>query len=125
MIIGFLLIISLYGLSWVHSRSSYCFELPVFARSTVSHVKSYSDSVALYNVSAMAYLRYGINPVYPLVDLQDWQASFSDEYRDWLLGMYEEGDAEYILVQSKTDGPEPVSQPVLDSRYELVEEGDI
>lgn len=62
--------------------------------------------------------------MYPLADLQDWQASFSEEYRDWLLNMYEEGNAEYILVMPETDGSDPVIRPVLDSRYELVEEGD-
>lgn len=120
---AFLVLVLAYGGAWTVSQYRHAHVFPVFGSATVARVASRSDSVALYNVSAMAYLRYGVDPVYPLADLQDWQASFSGDYRDWLLDLYGKGDAEYILVP-KTDGSEPVIQPVLDSRYELVEKGD-
>lgn len=122
-IVVFLALVLAYSGVWMVSQYRHALAWPVFGSSTVGRVASRSDSVALYDVPVMAYLRYGIDPVYPLAGLQDWQASFSDDYRDWLLDMYEEGDAEYILVQ-KDPRFDVVIQPVLDSRYELVEEGD-
>lgn len=122
---GFLVLVLAYSSIWIASQYRHARNLPVFTNATLEHVLKKTDSIALYSgISAMAYLRYGIDPVYPLASQQDWQASFSDEYRDWLLDMYSKGDAEYILVQKNWRDDDIVIQPVLDSRYELVEKGD-
>lgn len=120
-----LALIAIYSIAWlsstyVHARHG----RSVCTIPTVGRVALRSDSVALYGPGeAMTYLRYDIDPVYPLANLQDWQASLSEDYRDRLLDMYSKGDAEYILVQ-KDPRFDVVIQPVLDSRYALVEKGD-
>ena len=122
--ISFLVSVAIYSLAWTVSQYRHSLEWPVYESSTVKWVSGMSESVVLYDVSVMAYLRYDIDPVYPLAGAQDWQASFSYDYRDWLLDMYMQGNAEYILVQPRSDGSEVAIQPVLDSIYKLVKEGD-
>lgn len=78
------------------------------------------ETVALYNLPAEAYLRYGLKPIYPYANLQDWQGKFSLEFRKRLLETYGSAKAEYLVVAKTNDLKEPAIQPILDSRYRLV-----
>lgn len=93
-----------------------------FSSPTVERIARRSHgSVALYNVDAMAYLRYDIKPVYPLAVLQDWQASFSVDYQHRLRGMYAHPRTEYLIVNVNPWHPRFVIQHELDTKYRLVE----
>ncbi|WP_137656288.1 hypothetical protein [Bifidobacterium moukalabense] len=94
---------------------------PVYENLVVEKVvKQANGKVALYDISAMAYLRYDIAPVYRFANLQDWQGEFSEEYRSMLLDDYRTNKAEYIVVGNT--GKEPLIQPILEASYVPVEQ---
>lgn len=121
--IGLLVLALAYSLAWTASQYVHARTWGTYENATVERIAQQSDSIALYNLPTTAYLRYDINPAYPLASVQDWEASFSDSYKDWLLDMYGKGDAEYILVQQTPEYPVTI-QPVLDSRYKLIDKGE-
>ncbi|WP_125967699.1 hypothetical protein [Bifidobacterium samirii] len=84
-------------------------------------VRESHGSVAFYGLPAVVYERYDVTPAYPLANLQDWQALFSDGYKAWLRDMYATPRTEYLIVNPTAALDEPVIQPELDAHYDLVE----
>lgn len=92
-----------------------------FSSPTIERIIQESHgSVAFYNIDAMAYLMYDIQPSYRYAVMQDWQASFSDQFQSDLVTMYENPRTEYLIVN-------PWGMPlsitgILNTKYQLVEE---
>lgn len=92
-----------------------------FSSPTIKRIIQESHgSVAFYNIDAMAYLVYDIQPSYRYAVLQDWQASFSDQFRSNLVTMYENPRTEYLIV-NPWGVPLSITD-ILNTKYQLVEE---
>lgn len=89
-------------------------------------VEDAPDDFAMYNVPAVAYLRYDVTPYYRFGVMQEWQSRFSGSgYRERMLGTFRRGGAPYILVTQTPDCVDDctVIGPVLRNRYRLIGKG--
>ncbi|KAA8829306.1 hypothetical protein [Bifidobacterium tissieri] len=84
-------------------------------------VEQSNGSLYLYNLPAEAYLRYDLKPLSPYANLQDWQGKYSPDLQSRILTDYGSAKAEYVLVAKTNDMKQPIIQPVLDSKYRLVQ----
>ena len=84
--------------------------------------KKSPDSIVLYNVPAIAYLEYNVKPYYKYAILQDWQASFSEDYKRRMVSTFANGNVEYIVVAKNIFSKEKLSiQQILNRNYKLVD----
>lgn len=98
---------------------------PVYENPTVEQLANLSNNnIVIYDrsdsSSAIAYLKYGITPAYRFANLQEWQGSFSEQYRTLLLKEFSTNKAEYIVVSSpagQSTESKPLIQPILDDDY--------
>lgn len=97
------------------------YENPTMER-VINQIKDEHASVVLYGwTSAMLYLRYDVNPAVRFFTLQEWQATFSNDYRNRLVAAFEQADSDYVVtLDSANQTSALVIQPVLDSKYRLV-----
>lgn len=103
------------GCSIASSPQRTAYETPM-----LEQVIQYSHkSVGVYGERAMLYLRYDLKPLYPYFSLQEWQASFSDDFSRRLVDSYSHPNSRYLLVYGNTHR-RLVIQDALDSHYTKV-----
>ena len=74
------------------------------------------DSVIGYNLNPTFYLDMDISPVCRFFAYQDWQAEFSDSYKQFLIEEFEAKKPMWIIVSSNKD---TYIQNILDTYYEV------
>lgn len=102
-------------------RTSY--QNTAFERVT-SQTKAEHASMVIYgtlnhNPDVMAYLRYDVNPSVRFFTLQEWQASFSADYRNRLIASFRQARSEYIVVVGDKASHTRIA-PVIRSEYRKV-----
>ncbi|WP_155831416.1 glycosyltransferase family 39 protein [Butyrivibrio sp. LC3010] len=76
------------------------------------------DQVVGYGTNPWFYLDMDITPANRFFVMQDWQAEFSESFREYLLKEYNENKPSWIVY---SDSKTPVIKNILDNYYEVVD----